>query len=58
MVVKKQTLIKTHIADTIAAILEKEAERKGLTFLEYIRVVLGEHALALKDKEKQMKKSG
>jgi hypothetical protein len=56
MVVKKQTLIKTYIADTIAATLEKEAERKGLTFLEYIRVVLGEHALQLKEKQ-QVKKS-
>lgn len=56
MVAKKQTLVKTYIADTIAATLEKEAERKGLTFLEYIRVVLGEHALQLKEKQ-QVKKS-
>lgn len=42
-----KVLIKTHIADHVARKLEAEAQRKGLTLLEYVRWVLGDHAAKL-----------
>jgi hypothetical protein len=44
-------LIKTHIADHVGRKLEAEANRRGLTLLEYVRWVLGEHASSLAEPE-------
>lgn len=52
---EKKVLIKTHITEAIAARLEAEATRKGLTLLEYVRWVLGDHATNLPNPETKAK---
>lgn len=52
----EKVLIKTQIAKTIADRLEAEATRKGQSLLEYIRWVLGEHALSLPEPETKQRK--
>lgn len=49
-------IAKFPLDDTVAEILQKEADRLGLKLNEYIRMILGQHAATLEPSQKDKRK--